>query len=285
MQIDAHFHTWQLARGDYAWLSPASGAIYRDIHISDWQSVAQAVGVHAGVLVQAAPTLAETQYLLALAAAHPCVLGVVGWVDLVGPEAVQHLQRLAANPWLKGLRPMLHDIADPDWILQSAVQSALEAMVPLGLVFDALVKPVHLPRLLRLAQRHPLLRIVVDHGAKPDIGHAQWQPWAEQMALLAQQPNVHCKLSGLLTEAGAAPAPDAATRYIAHLLSSFGPERVLWGSDWPVLELAASYAAWWGACQTATANLSAPQRAAIWGGNVQRVYGLDVSMKPFLPII
>jgi L-fuconolactonase len=190
---------------------------------------------------------------------------------------VQQIQHLAANPWLKGLRPMLHDLADPDWILQSAVQPALEAMAASGLVLDALVKPVHLQRLLRLAQRHPQLRMVVDHGAKPNIGQTQWQPWAEQIALLAQEPNVHCKLSGLLTEAGTAPAPDAAARYSAHLLGSFGAERVLWGSDWPVLELAASYAAWWGACQTATADLSAPQRAAIWGGNAQRLYGLDVA--------
>jgi L-fuconolactonase len=277
MHIDAHFHAWKLARADYGWLTAQTGSIYRDISITDWQTQAQAVGVHAGVLVQAAPTLAETQYLLELAAANPCVLGVVGWVDLAGPRAVQQIQRLAAKPKLKGLRPMLHDTPDPDWILQSAVQPALEAMAEHGLVFDALVKPVHVPRLRLLAQRHPQLSIVVDHGAKPAISQAQWQPWADSMAGLAQQPNLSCKLSGLLTEAGPAPAPDAAARYSAHLRDCFGAERLLWGSDWPVLELAASYAAWWQACKTATADLSPQQRKAVFGGNAQRIYGLQAT--------
>jgi L-fuconolactonase len=274
MLIDAHFHSWQLARGDYGWLTPSSGSIYRDIAVADWQTVAQAVGVHAGVLVQAAPTLAETQYLLALAEANPSVLGVVGWVDMAAADAVQNIAALAQNPWLKGLRPMLQDMADPDWILQSAVQSALQTMAALGLVFDALVKTVHLPRIYKLAQRHPNLCIVIDHGAKPYIAASQWQPWADDMAQLGRLPSVHCKLSGLLTEAGAAPTPHATKRYAAHLLQCFGAERLLWGSDWPVLELAGSYGAWWAACQSTLAHLSPAQQAAVLGGNAQRVYGL-----------
>ena len=274
MHIDAHFHSWQLARGDYGWLTPDLGPIYRDVSVSDWQAVAQPCGVRGGVLVQAAPTLAETQYLLALAAQHPCVLGVVGWGDMAAPAASAQIGQLAKNTLLKGLRPMLQDIADPDWILQAAVQPALDTMAQLGLVFDALVKPVHLPRIRTLAQRHPKLKIVVDHGAKPNISAGQWQAWAQDMAALAKGTNALCKLSGLFTEAGALPAQDATQRYAAHLRDSFGADRLLWGSDWPVLELAGSYADWWSACQSTLEPLSPQEQQAVLGGNAQRVYGL-----------
>ena len=274
MHIDAHFHSWQLARGDYGWLTPRLGAIYRDVAISDWLAVAQPMGVAAGLLVQAAPTLAETQHLLALAHVNACVLGVVGWVDMATPDAVASIMALAQNPWLKGLRPMLHDLPDPDWILHSAVQPALTAMDKLGVVFDALIKPEHIRRIRTLAQHHPSLRIVVDHGAKPNIAAGQFQPWADDMAALAQEPLVYCKLSGLLTEAGATPAPEAAAGCAQYLLACFGADRLLWGSDWPVLELAATYGAWWEACQRTLIQLSPAQQMSVLGGNAQRVYGL-----------
>jgi L-fuconolactonase len=276
MIIDAHFHSWQLARNDYGWLTPAMGRIYRDVDVPHWMNEARACGVQAGVLVQAAPTEAETQHLLQLADAHTEVLGVVGWVDLCAADAVQRIDKLAQGPKLKGLRPMLQDIAQADWILQAAVQPGLQRMAELGLVLDALVKPVHLPHVLTLAARHPTLPIVIDHGAKPDIAagvHAAWQPWADLLERLAQCPNVVCKLSGLLTEAGPDPASDAARTWAHHVLATFGPQRVLWGSDWPVLELAASYADWWQECQAIVAT-DALVRAAVFGGNAQRVYRL-----------
>ena len=275
MKIDAHFHSWQIARGDYGWLTPAMGVIYRDVTVPDWQAEAGARGIVGGVLVQAAPTEAETLHLLALAQANPCVLGVVGWVDLQAPDAPQRIRALAAHPRLKGLRPMLQDIADPDWILQAAVQSSLATMAELGLVFDALVKPVHLPRVLSVVQRHPELRVVIDHGAKPDIAHGEWQPWADQMAALARQAQVACKLSGLLTEAGPQPNPDAVQPWAAHLLEVFGPDRVLWGSDWPVLELVARYQDWDRTCQNWVTGWSSQQRDALFGGNARRIYRLD----------
>lgn len=275
MKIDAHFHSWQIARGDYGWLTPAMGVIYRDVTVPDWQAEAGARGIVGGVLVQAAPTEAETLHLLALAQANPCVLGVVGWVDLQAPDAPQRIRALAAHPRLKGLRPMLQDIADPDWILQAAVQSSLATMAELGLVFDALVKPVHLPRVLSVVQRHPELRVVIDHGAKPDIAHGEWQPWADQMAALARQAQVACKLSGLLTEAGPQPNPDAVQPWAAHLLEVFGPDRVLWGSDWPVLELVARYRDWDRACQNWVTGWTSQQRDALFGGNARRIYRLD----------
>jgi L-fuconolactonase len=273
--VDAHFHAWRLARGDYGWLTPALAPIYRDVAVADWRHVARPLGVQGGVLVQAAPTEAETAFLLQQAAANDDVLGVVGWVDLLAPDAADRIARLAAaQPTLKGLRPMLQDIADPDWMLQPALAPALEAMAAHGLVFDALVKTAHLPRLRTLCARHPTLTVVIDHGAKPDIARGAWQPWADGMARLAGETGAVCKLSGLLTEAGARPPRGAAQRWAAHLLDAFGPGRLLWGSDWPVLELAASYGDWWDDTQALLAPLSAAERAAVLGANARRVYRL-----------
>jgi L-fuconolactonase len=273
--VDAHFHCWQLARGDYGWLTPELAAIHRDVAVEDWAREARPLGVQGGVLVQAAPTEAETQFLLAQASTHGVVLGVVGWVDLLADDAPERIARLAAaQPLLKGLRPMLQDIADPDWILQSRLSPALAAIAQHDLVFDALVKPLHLPRVLELCQRHPALRVVIDHGAKPDIGHAQWEPWAGDMLRIAAQTSATCKLSGLLTEAGPLPATGAARRWAEHLLQAFGAQRLLWGSDWPVLELAASYRSWWHEVQALLASLASAERAAVLGGNARRVYRL-----------
>ncbi len=274
MIIDAHFHCWQLARGDYGWLTPALAPIHRDVSVADWQRESAPHGVSGGVLVQAAPTEAETAFLLAQADAHAGVLGVVGWVDLLAPDAPARVAALARHPRLKGLRPMLQDIADPQWILQPALTPALEAMARAGLVFDALVKPAHLPHLLTLAARHPTLRIVIDHGAKPEIAQDQWEPWAGWMQRLARETQAPCKLSGLLTEAGPAPAPGRVRRWAAHLLECFGPQRLVWGSDWPVLELAGSYALWHAQVLELLAPLGEVDRAAVLGGNARRLYGL-----------
>lgn len=278
--IDAHFHSWQLARGDYGWLTPALGPIHRDVAVTDWWAEASPHGMAGGVLVQAAPTEAETSHLLALADAHAQVLGVVGWVDWLAPDAPARIAALARHPKLKGLRPMLQDIADPDWILQPALTPCLRAMAEHGLVFDALVQPRHLPRLLALHQRHPALRVVIDHAAKPDIARGQWQPWAEDMARLARETPWACKLSGLLTECGPAPRPDAARRWARHVLDHFGPTRVVWGSDWPVLQLASDYTPWWQETQALLAHLSPDERAAVLGGNARRLYQLPPSDNP-----
>ena len=226
------------------------------------------------MLVQAAPTEAETQWLLAQAQQHPAVLGVVGWADLLAPDAPARIRALTANPKLKGLRPMLQDIADPDWILQAALAPALQTMSDLGLVLDALIKPLHLPRLLTLAARYPALKLVIDHAAKPDIAAGQWEPWASDLAEVASQTQAVCKISGLLTEAGPKPDPDAARRWAAHVLQVFGEGRVMWGSDWPVLELAGSYSDWWQASRRLSASLTEAGRQALYGGTARRVYRL-----------
>ena len=275
MIVDAHFHCWQLARGDYGWLTPALAPIHRDIGIEHWQREALPFGVSAGVLVQAAPTEAETTFLLAQAARHDAVRGVVGWVDLLARDTPGRIAHLASTqPKLKGLRPMLQDLDDAAWILQPALAPALDAMAAHGLVFDALVKPLHLPHLLVLCQRHPYLQVVIDHGAKPDIAGGQWQPWADDLQRLARETTAVCKLSGLLTEAGPQPRRGATLRWGSHLIACFGLRRLLWGSDWPVLELAGPYRDWWHDTQALLAPLADAERAAVLGANAQRVYRL-----------
>ena len=274
MIVDAHFHCWQLARGDYAWLTPALGAIHRDVSIDHWRAAAAPCGVQGGVLVQAAPTQAETEFLLAQAQAEDAVLGVVGWLDLLAPDAPARIAQFAAQPKLKALRPMLHDLPDPELILQAALAPALRAMVDHGLAFDALVRPAHLAPLLTLCQRYPALRVVIDHAGKPDIAGGAWQPWADALARLADETQAVCKLSGLLTEAGHAPAPPGVRPWARHVLDCYGPQRTVWGSDWPVLERAATYTAWWDQTQTTLAEFSAADRAAVLGGTATRIYRL-----------
>jgi L-fuconolactonase len=268
--IDAHFHAWRLARADYGWLTPALGAIHRDVEVAHWRAHAAPLGIRGGVLVQAAPTEAETEFLLRIADDEPDVLGVVGWADLPAADAPARIAALAARSKLKGLRPMLQDIADLDWILQPAVAPALEAMAEQGLVFDALVRPAHLPRVRELARRHPALSIVVDHGAKPAIAQREWQPWADELQRLANETGAACKLSGLLTEAGG----QDVVPWMQRLLDTFGPERLLWGSDWPVLERAGRYDAWWRLCRQLAASLGDTEQQALFGGNARRIYRL-----------
>ena len=276
MTVDAHFHAWRLDRGDYGWLTPALAPIYRDVAVSDWQAQAAPHGIEAGVLVQAAPTRAETLQLLAWADAHAAVRGVVGWEDFTAPDAPARIQALARHPRLKGLRPMLQDIAQTDWILQDAVQPALQAMAGAGLVLDALIQPHHLPLMPEVARRHPTLRIVVDHGAKPQQGMtaAQWLTPMQALAQATEADRVMCKLSGLWTEAPAGEGVAWTQPWAQALLQVWGPQRLIWGSDWPVLELAGSYGAWREASLQLLTALDAPARARVLGGNAQQMYRL-----------
>ncbi|HUH91655.1 MAG TPA: amidohydrolase family protein [Casimicrobiaceae bacterium] len=277
-RVDAHHHVWTVARGDYGWLrpTPALAPIYRDFSLAELRPLLAAAGIEATVLVQAAPTVAETEFLLDVAReSGGLVRGVVGWADLEAPDAVVTLERLAREPLLRSIRPMLQDLADARWILRPGVQAALDALPSLGLRFDALVKPRELNALLRALERRPDLEVVVDHCAKPDTAAGAWQPWADDIAAIARRTRAHCKLSGLVTEAGAGWTVDRLRRYVDHVLGVFGPQRVLWGSDWPVVTLAASYERWSSASDALLEALSAREQEAIRGGNARRFYGLD----------
>jgi L-fuconolactonase len=272
MRVDAHHHVWRVERGDYHWLTPDL-PIHRDYGLQDLRPLLG--DITATVLVQAAPTEAETHFLLKVAReSGGLVRGVVGWADLAAADAPARIASLAGDTLLKGLRPMLHDIPDRDWILRVEVQPALAEIAARRLVFDALIRPQHLRVVLELARRHPELRIVIDHGAKPDIAAGDWQPWAAEIAILARETQAVCKLSGLVTEA--APGWRAADLqpYVAHMLDVFGPQRLLWGSDWPVVELAGGYLRWRDATLELLRQLPDAARDAVLGGTTATVYRL-----------
>jgi L-fuconolactonase len=279
MLIDAHHHLWKIARGDYFWMdtrvNPAVAAIARDFLVEDYRALASANGVDGSVLVQAAQTAAETQWLLEQArASRGLILGVVGWIDMAAADAPQALGRLAANPLLRGIRPMLQDIPDVDWVLQPALDPAFRALIAHDLAFDVLIKPAQLANALTLLTRYPAMRAVIDHGAKPQIAQARWQPWADQMRRIARETPACCKLSGLVTEASPQWTADDLRRYSDHLIECFGPARLMWGSDWPVALLASGYARWLEVAGQLLEGLSAEERAAVMGENARRFYGL-----------
>ena len=285
-RIDSHQHFWRPARGDYAWLRadrPAVAPLGRDFLPVHLVPLLQAHGVARTVLVQAAQTEAETDFMLELASAHEVIGGVVGWVDLSRPDAVASLERMARHPKFKGVRPMLQDLPDDDWIARMPRPDAVQALVRGGLRFDALVKPQHLAPLLRFLQDWPQLPVVIDHAAKPPLAAPDseaFATWRRQLGALAALPQVCCKFSGLWGElpASAHHDVDGAVRLLSpvweHLLKSFGPARLMWGSDWPVLTLSGDYTGWIAISEALIGGLSAAEQALIWCGAAQRFYGL-----------
>ncbi len=274
MRIDAHQHFWSVARGDYGWLTPELEPIYRDFLPEDLAPLMHAAGIEGTVLVQAAPTVAESEFMLSLADDAPFIKGVVGWVDFEAADAGAQIAVLAKHPALVGLRPMIQDIPDPQWMLKDALAPAFEALQANDLTFDALTLPHQLGPLRRLLTRYPDMRVVIDHGSKPLIRDNTMDGWAEDMKALARETNAFCKLSGLVTEARHDWTTADLQPYVQHLLDTFGPDRLLWGSDWPVCTLASSYERWCSTTDELLRNLSGQQRDAILGDNATRAYNL-----------
>lgn len=273
-RIDSHQHFWSVSRTDYGWLTPDLTTLYRDFQPAELQPLLAAHHVVGTVLVQAAPSVDETRYMLGLAAQHAFVQGVVGWVDLTAADAPAVIDSLADHPAFKGVRPMLQDLADDAWIAQAPIAPAIEHLQRRGLSFDALVKPRHLPHLLRFAQDHPGLSIVIDHAAKPDIAAGRFDEWRRDLAALARLPGMHVKLSGLVTEAGRGWTTDTLRPVVDTVLELFGPQAILWGSDWPVLNLAGDYAQWVQVSDALLAGLSTADRRAVFADNARRFYRL-----------
>lgn len=273
MIIDAHQHFWQVERGDYGWLTPDLEPLYRDFMPDDLAPHLHQLGVEGTILVQAAPTSAETEFLLDIAEKTPFVLGVVGWIDFTAASAADDIARLAQHPRLVGLRPMIQDIVDDDWMLRPELAPAFEAMIKADLTFDALVLPRHLPKLRHLLSRHPNLRTVIDHAAKPEVSDGRFDDWANDIAIIAKESSAFCKLSGLLTEAGKDWTTSDLAPYISHVLDHFGRQALVWGSDWPVLTTAADYGKWMEVAKSFIPNER--DRAAIFGSNAVELYRIS----------
>ncbi|HEX4026291.1 MAG TPA: amidohydrolase family protein [Rhizomicrobium sp.] len=272
MIVDAHQHFWDPGRGDYGWLTPEN-PIHRVFSTADLRPLLIQTGVDATILVQAAPTPAETDYMLGNARRTPWVLGVVGWIDLLADDAADEVRRRAGDPHFLGVRPMLQDLPDPDWIRKPSLDPALNAIAAEGLVFDALILPHQIGAIAELAARHPQLSIVLDHAAKPKLAHPDaMAAWTSGIEKLAAAPNVTCKVSGLLTELPPDGSKDDVARAIGVLLDLFGPGRLLWGSDWPVLTLAGDYRGWFELARESVAVKDPGAVRAVMGDNALRVY-------------
>ena len=273
-RIDAHQHFWNPRRGDYGWLTPELAGLYRPFGAQDLAPLLDAAGIQGTVAVQCAPSVAETEYLLGIADATPWVLGVVGWVDFADPGQLDALDRLARHPLLKGFRAMIQDMPDPEWILRPELDWAFRALVAHDLAFEALVRPAHLPALARLIERHPGLRVVIDHAAKPPLRDGDTADWARDIARIARHSGALCKLSGLATLLGPGWTAEALQPTVDHLLDTFGPGRLMWGSDWPYVTLASSYQRWADAAADLVTACSAGEQLAIFGGTAAAFYRL-----------
>ena len=277
MQIDAHQHFWHPERGDYGWMPKDDPVLSRPYAPAELWPQLQAAGVEGTVLVQAAPTVAETEYMLGIADAAPWVLGVVGWVDFEKPSDLAELKRLSGHPKFKGVRPMIQDIPDDGWMLREDVQWGFRALCDLGLRFDALGFPRHLANFLTILKRYPTMQVVVDHCMKPQIrdkSDSQFRFWADGMSRIADETAAVVKFSALITEADADWTVEDLRPYVDHVFAAFGAERVMWGSDWPVCRLRGEYADWRAAALELTAGLSDVDRALVYGGTAAGFYGL-----------
>lgn len=282
IRIDSHHHVWNPNEREYPWLAGLD-TINRPFSAGDLKPLLDANRFHGSVLVQTVSELAESEAFLKLAAETPFILGVVGWVDLEDPgitAAIDDLKNGDGGEFLAGIRHQVHDEDDPDWLLREDVQRGLESIAEAGLVYDLLVRPRELPAAITVARDFPHLRFVVDHIGKPPIASGEMEPWSELMHEFAGLENVACKLSGMVTEAGQDSwSRDDLLPYVRTVVEIFGPERLMFGSDWPVCLLAASYD---DVVQTTRDTLSELEvltpdaELAIFGGTAAHWYSLDI---------
>jgi L-fuconolactonase len=280
MNIDSHQHFWSYSAAEYPWIGAGMERLARDYLPGDLGPVAAAVGIGGTVAVQARQTLEETRWLLDLAEHHPLIRGVVGWVELRSPKVAGELREFSSRPAFVGVRHVVQDEPDPRFLLGEEFVAGLRQLAPLGLTYDLLLYPPQLPAAVELVASLPEQPFVLDHLAKPRIKTwtkpADRHSWRRDIEALAGHENVCCKLSGLVTEAAWRQwRPNDFAAYLDIALSAFGPERLMFGSDWPVCLLAADYAEVAGIVRDVCATLSAVEQAAIWGGTATRFYGLD----------
>ena len=278
--VDAHHHLWDPALADYPWMTDDLAAIRRRFDASDLLPLLDAAGVDATVLVQTRSSTAESREFLATAGVTPRIAGVVAWTDLTSPAVADDLAALreaAGGERLVGIRHQVHDEPDPDWLLRPDVRNGLEAVEGAGLVYDLLVRSRELPAAFETARAMPGLRFVVDHLAKPSVRERAMSPWSERLGLFSPLSNVACKLSGLVTEADweAWSTADLAP-YVDRALEVFGPDRLLFGSDWPVSLLAAPYDRVVDTARALIAGLSTAEQGAVMGGTAVGVYDLRI---------
>lgn len=277
MRIDSHQHYWKVDRGDYHWMTPRGTVLCRDYLPADLQPSLLRHGIQKTILVQAAQTCAETDFLLELAAANDPIAGVVGWLDMDSADFQEQFEQYRKHAKFIGIRPMLQDIADDKWILRPRVLDSLRLLAKVDFPFEFLTHPRHLPFALQVLDQVPELRAVIDHISKPEIRAGKLEPWKTSIAEASRHTNLYCKLSGMITEADHQRWSVSDLRpYVEHVVECFGPDRVMFGSDWPVCLLAGNYDEVIAALQEILSPiLNADTERKIFGENAERFYKLN----------
>ena len=274
--IDSHQHFWQVGRFEYPWMTKDLGVLYRNYFPDDLAPILQQNGISKTVLIQASNSVAESSWLLSLAGANSFIAGVVGWVDLASPHIEAQLTELTAHSKFKGVRHLVESEPRDDWLIQPAVLSGLKQLAGKNLTYDLLVHSHHLKYVPQIAEHCPDLALVVDHLAKPPIAPNEITEWSQALAPLAKFPSIHCKLSGLVTEANWSTwQTDDLRPFVDCALELFGPDRMMFGSDYPVCLLAASYDRVLESFQQILKGLNEADREKIFSKNAAKFYRLN----------
>lgn len=275
-RIDAHHHFWFYDPREYGWISDRMAILQRDFLPQDLEPEIRRAGVTSVISVQAQQSWRETWQLLQFANEHSFIAGVVGWLPLADPDFARKLPAMAEHPKLKGVRHVIQDEPDDDFILCPDFNRGIAELKPYHLAYDILIYERHLPQAIRFVDRHPDQIFVLDHIAKPKISAHELSPWDDNIRELSRRPNVFCKLSGMLTEADwTSWTEDDLRPYFDVVLDAFGPERLMFGSDWPVCLVAATYQRWVNVVAAAIAHLTPSEQSQIWAGAARRAYKLD----------
>jgi L-fuconolactonase len=279
MIIDSHVHFWSMARQDDILVVRLQPSLQRDCSPPALEPLLERHGVARAVLIQSAPSREHARWLLDVARPQDRIARVIGWADLEAPDIDTVLADLARDPKFIGIRAMVNRAPDPDWLRRPAARSGFAALARAGLVGELLIRPAHLGACLELCRAVPDLAVVVDHGANPDIHSDAFEPWATEIAEVGRSTAAVCKACGLAELAGPAWSAERLTPYFGHLLEVFGPDRLLFGSNWPVIDLVGDYRAWWDALHRLmdAFGLDSRARAAILGGTAARVYGIPIA--------
>jgi L-fuconolactonase len=277
--IDSHQHFWDPSRGDYLWMPKDDKILSRIYSETDLILDFKSTNVTNTVLVQAAATNNETEYMLSIADKSKIVSGVVGWINFENPKQLSQLKKFAKHPKFVGVRPMIQDIPDVNWMMNEKLDWAFKSIMDMNLTFDALGFPQHLENFLILAKKYSSLKIVIDHFMKPKISNnnaREFKNWATGISNLAELKNVYCKFSGIITEHSKNWKENDLKPYTDHILNVFGSERVMWGSDWPVCKLRAEYSEWFNTSQNLTNHLSLEEKENIFGKTAIKFYTLSL---------
>lgn len=274
--IDAHHHLWRYRDPGQPWMTEEMTGIRRDIGLEDLRKVAVPSGITGTVVIEVERTVEETRWLTSVAASDDLILGVVGWAPLTAPSVQAELEQLVALPKLKGIRHPIHDEPDPNFVLREDFNRGVAALGGLGLTYDILIFEDHLPQTITFVDRHPNQIFILDHIAKPHIRDGSIAGWRTHLLELARRSNVYCKLSGVVTEAQWDRwTPEMIAPYIDTVLEAFGPRRLMFGSDWPIVTLASTYGGWADTVRSAITPLSVSEQQSILWRSAMEAYGLD----------